>query len=424
MPRNFLAQCAAAALIAMAAVPAGSNGTSTLRAPDAPSVAGDADSSPAGVERGRYLVAAGDCISCHTRPGGSPFTGGLAFSTPFGTIYSTNITPDDETGIGKWTADDLRHAMHDGVTPAGQYLFPAFPYTSFTKVTDADVDAIYVYLRSLKTERSSPPANGALFSQRWPMSVWNRLFFRAGRFAPNASKSKEWNRGAYIVEGLGHCGACHTPRNLFFAETPSGAYSGGAIQAEVDGGKIRRWSSVNLTPAKNGLAAWSVDNLTKYLASGFTPRAGTFGPMNDVIVHSLKQLTIEDVHAMAVYLKDLPAYEGSCSTVTADQVKAGAMIYKDRCEKCHSASGRGGIFAGPPLAGSAIVQSDDPASLINIILYGPVTPNEISFGGWESMKPYFDVLSDVEIAAVANYVRGSWDNRGCPVDIEEIARQR
>lgn len=374
--------------------------------------------------RGQYLVTIGNCASCHTRPDGAPFTGGLAFTTPFGKIYSTNITPDDETGIGKWTAMDLRRAMHEGVAPGGRNLFPAFPYTSFTKVADEDVDAIYRYLRSLKPEHYTPPKNAMAFSQRWAMAIWDKLFFKPGRFVPDQSKSAEWNRGAYLVEGLGHCDACHTPRNIAMAEVKDRPFAGGAIQDEVAENKIRRWSAVNLTSAKDGLAAWSVNDLTSYLHTGFTARAGSFGPMDEVIVNSLKHATTEDVHAMATYLKSLPAQDSKAAAATADQAKAGEAVYKDRCENCHQSSGRGGFFNGPPVAGSAIAQSDDPASLINVILYGPQTSKDVSTGSWETMKPYRDVLTDEQIAAVATYLRGSWGNHGRPVTAAEVAKQR
>jgi len=314
--------------------------------------------------------------------------------------------------------------MHQGIGAGGRRLFPAFPYTSFTKVTDADVADIYAYLRTLKPVRYTPPANGLLFRMRWPLMFWNALFFEEGRHKPNSAQSAEWNRGAYLVEGLGHCSACHTPRNRLMAEQPARAYEGGAIQDKVEKSKTRRWSAPNLTSAKHGLASWSVADLTRYLHTGFSPRAGTFGPMNEVIVNSLKKLKTEDVRAMAVYLKSLPGREYSGETVSAEQAKPGESIYEDRCEKCHSSSGRGGFFSGPPLAGSAIVQAEDPASLVNIILYGPETPKDVTLGAWETMPSYADVLSDEEIVAVANYMRGSWGNRARPLTKTDVTEQR
>ena len=393
---------------------------------DSPPAAAPAPEAPVDpiVARGKYLAAAGDCISCHTRPGGAPFTGGVGFETPFGSIYSSNITPDNETGIGKWTAADLRKAMHEGIAPGGKHLFPAFPYTAFTKVTDQDVDAIYAYLRTLKAERYQPPANGLLFTMRWPMMFWNALFFDQGRYKADTSKSAEWNTGAYLVEGLGHCSACHTPRNIFQAEVAARAYAGGVIMDHVAEGKSRRWSAVNLTSAKTGLASWPVEELKSYLKTGASAVAGTFGPMNDVIVNGTSQLTDADVQAMAVYLKALPAREQEGQPVSAAEAQAGKAIYDKRCSECHQAAGEGGLFSAPPLAGSAIVQTADPASLINVILYGPQIPKGVDFGSWETMKFYGDVLSDADVAALSNYLRGSWGNTAPAVTAAQAAAQR
>jgi mono/diheme cytochrome c family protein len=375
-------------------------------------------------EQGRYLAAAGNCVSCHTRPGGAPFAGGLPFTTPLGTIYSTNITPDTQTGIGSWSAADLRLAMQRGVARTGSHLFPAFPYPSFTKISDADIFAIYAYLRTVPAVRYRPPDNGFAFAMRWPMVLWNALFFKPGRFGINLSKSAEWNRGAYLVAGLGHCGSCHTPRNLWLAEQADSAYQGGVLQSAVSQRQERRWSAVDLTSSPRGLGPWSVAELTQYLHTGVSARAGSFGPMNDVIVHSLKFLAPEDVHAIAAYLKSLPARAYADDAVSARQVSEGAPVYKARCEKCHGRSGRGGLFSGPPLAGSAVVQAEDPASLINVILYGPVIPKEISFGEWETMPAYASILNDAQIQAVGNYLRGSWGNRAGAVSSKSVAAQR
>jgi mono/diheme cytochrome c family protein len=373
--------------------------------------------------RGEYLTTAANCSSCHTRPGGPKFAGGVPFVTTFGTIYSSNITPDFDTGIGRWTSTDLRRAMHEGIAADGHKLFPAFPYPQFTKVTDADVDAIYAYLRSVRPVRYSPPTNDFLFGERWAMNMWNAFFFTPGRFAADATKSSDWNRGAYLVQGLGHCGACHSPRNRFMAEVESDQFSGGNFQDRVAAQKIRRWSAVNLTSAKSGLANWSSDNLSKYLQTGVSARAGTFGPMNEVVSNSLRYLSAADVAAMATYLKSLPERESSTNESLMDS-HAGGARYKEHCEQCHLASGRGGIFNGPPLAGSAVAQTEDPASLINIVLYGAETPPEVSLGAWETMKPYADVLTDADIAAICNYVRASWGNRGRIVTTSDVAAQR
>jgi alcohol dehydrogenase (quinone), cytochrome c subunit len=376
------------------------------------------------VERGRYLAAAGNCFSCHTREGGAPFTGGVAFETPLGTIYSTNITPDKDTGIGDWKLADLRRAMHEGIAADGGALFPAFPYPSYTKVSDADVAAIYAFLRTLQPVKYTVPDNSAWFWMRWPMRIWNAMFFKPGRYTANASKDDEWNRGAYLVEGLGHCSACHTPRNWAMAEIPERAFQGGVLLDKVTHHQRREWSAVDLTQSKHGIASWSVNDLTKYLHTGFSARAGTFGPMNEVIVNSLKKLDEQDVRAMAVYLKSLPARAYTGAKVTEEQAKAGAAIYEEHCEECHSSSGRGGIFKAPPVAGSAIVQADNPASLVNVLLHGPSQPKEVSFGSWETMPAFADKLSDQEIVAVSNYLRGSWSNVGRALTVEDVTRQR
>jgi mono/diheme cytochrome c family protein len=384
-----------------------------------------ADPTSAMVARGKYLAAAGDCVSCHTRRDGMAFSGGVGFDTPVGTIYSSNITPDNETGIGTWTAADLRRAMHEGIGRDGKHLFPAFPYTAFTKVSDRDIDAIYAYLRTLPAVRYTPPSNkGILFSQRWAMALWNALFFDAGRFEPDPKRSAEWNAGAYLVQGLGHCGACHTPRNMFLAETANQALAGGTLTDAVAPNEVRQWFAVNLTSAKNGLVSWSVDDLAKYLKTAYSQRGGAFGPMIDVTVNGTTQLTTDDVRAISVYLKSLPAQEGQNPSVVAEQTKLGGQVYKERCEKCHMSSGRGGFLTGPSLAGSAIVQADNPSSLINVILYGQGTSKNLPPNTWETMQPYAKVLSDDEVAAVSNYVRASWKNRAAEVTSGEVARQR
>ena len=398
----------------------------TANGADAPiAEASAASSEDQPLARGRYLAAAGNCISCHTVPGGAPFAGGLSFETPFGRIYSSNITPDPTTGIGQWTAADLRRAMHEGIGRGGEQLFPAFPYTSFTQVSDEDIDAIYAYLRSIPSVRYAPPANSFLFRLRIGMVVWNWLFFKPARFQPDSRQSAEWNRGAYLVKGLGHCGACHTPRNRFMAEVQSDAYAGGSLSDRVADNAVRRWSAANLTSAPTGLAAWSLDELTHYLKSGFAAtRAGTFGPMNDVIVNSLMNLSNEDVHAMATYLKSLPARELSHTTVPTESAKAGARVFNDHCAECHDNTGGGGESSGPPLSGSAVVLATDPASLINIVLYGPTLPKSVDTGDWQTMRDFKTELNDAQIALVLNFVRGSWTNRAPPVSAADVARQR
>ncbi|HEY5759918.1 MAG TPA: cytochrome c [Steroidobacter sp.] len=399
------------------------------RADDSSQGSAATDAPDAQVERGRYVALAANCASCHTRPGGAPYAGGVAFDAPVGKIYSSNITSSIDRGIGKWTADDLRRALHEGVAAGGYRLFPAFPYTSFTQMTDEDVAALYAYLRTVKADEYQPPDNDFVFKQRWAMMLWNALFFEPARYQPDSKQTPEWNRGAYLVGALGHCGACHTPRNRFLAEESAKAYHGSTLREYVTADKVRDWAAVNLTSSADGLKTWSVEDLTKYLHTGFSLRGGAWGPMNEVVSNSTSKLTLEDARAMATYIKSLPAKtlpegEETRPSVTAEQASLGQSIYEDRCEKCHGASGRGGMFSGPPLAGSPTVQSADPDSLINAVLYGAIPAEGMKLGAWETMKPYADVLSDTDIANVANYVRGSWGNAAPPVDAARVAKQR
>jgi len=378
------------------------------------------------IQEGRYLATVGNCISCHTRRGGSDFSGGLAFRTPLGVLYSTNITPDLSTGIGRWSEADFIRAMRHGEAPNGRHLYPAFPYTSFSRATLADLKAIFAYLRSIKPIQYTPPRNDIRFSQRWAMALWNRMFFDSKPYSDKPQQSAEWNRGAYLTEGLAHCSACHTPRNFLMAEAADRGYSGGAIQEEVAENQFRRWSAVNLTPSAAGLKQWSEQEIVNYLMKGFSRRGGAFGPMNEIILHSTRWLSEKDLTAMAIYLKSSPVQDGSPGpSPTAEQIDAGSGVYKERCEKCHAPSGRGAMFGGPPLQGSAVVVDADPASLINVILYGADAPAALApFGAWETMKPYRTVLTNDDVAAVADYVRNSWGNKGCAVTPSEVAIQR
>jgi alcohol dehydrogenase (quinone), cytochrome c subunit len=382
------------------------------------------------IERGRYLTRIGNCMTCHTRPGGEPFAGGVAFGTPYaslGTLYSTNITPHREKGIGAWTEAQFVRALREGKAPGRGRLFPAFPYTSFTLLTREDAGAIFAYLSTIEPASDTPPENSLVFTWRWGMALWNGLFFEAERFRADASRSAEWNRGAYLVNGLGHCGACHTPRNALLAEEADAALSGGSYSELIGPDRRRTWFAVNLTSAASGLGAWSVRDVAAYLKTGHSRRAGIFGPMNEVVVNSLQYLSDADAQAMAVYLKSLPPLgESDVQTPGAGDLQAGAAIYTEHCEECHRSSGRGAFLKAPPLAGSAVVQGRDPATLINVILHGAQVGRRIAagFGAWEDMKSFADTLADEEVAAVATYVRASWGNRGGVVTTANVTRAR
>jgi mono/diheme cytochrome c family protein len=399
------------------------------------------------INQGRYLATAGDCISCHTRPKGAPFAGGLPLATPFGVIYSANITPDVATGIGAWSEQQFARALHEGIAADGRHLYPAFPYTAYTKVTDQDLHAIYAYLRSLKPARYTPPPNDMHFpfSLRGLLAGWNLIYLQPGRYLPDHARSAEWNRGAYLVQGLGHCGACHTPRNLLGGERASQALTGGVYLDEIidevtddrvtpmDERTVRLWSAANLTQASTGLEAWTVDEIAAYLKSGHNARAGAFGPMSLVIANSTSHLNAEDIRAMAVYLKSLPpAGLPEQSKPAEERRRAGEIVYTTRCGDCHQSTGLGmprdrnadPSKTAPPLAGNPALQAVSPATLINVVLYGAheAVPNRES---WPKMSGFeLSVgLDDEQIAALCTYVRSSWGNRAGAVDAADVARQ-
>jgi mono/diheme cytochrome c family protein len=426
-----LITASATAQTAPAAAPADAPVTTNAPGVDVPAPVDVPAAPPADpqVQRGEYLARLGNCVSCHTVHGGEPFAGGLPFKTPYmflGTLYSTNITPDEETGIGAWTEADFVQAMHTGEGPNGA-LYPAFPYTSFTKVSEDDVKAIYAYLRTVKPVKAEPPSNSFIFAFRFGMKIWNALFFDEGRYAADSSQSEEWNRGAYLVNGLGHCSACHTPRNVLLAEKSEEHLWGAVVPDVVAEGEYRPWFAVNLTQTKNGgLGGWSVADIRRYLKTGHNGKGGSFGPMNEVIANSLRHMTDEDAQAMATYIKSLPpAPDSPAQEMTDAEREAAQAIYKKHCEECHLATGRGGFLKAPPVAGSVIAQGRDPASLINIILYGAEPAKVLNPpGAWESMRAFRDRMTDEEIAAVANYVRSSWNNTGSKVTAQDVARHR
>ncbi len=376
------------------------------------------------IDRGRYLAIAGNCVSCHTRPGGEAFAGGLALQTPLGALYTTNITPDPDTGIGRWSLDDFRRAMREGIAADGSYLFPAFPYTAYTRMGDTEIADLYAWLSTLAPVRYTPPENGLAFRLRWPMAAWNALFLEEGPRARDPQRSAEWNRGEFLVNGPGHCGACHTPRNRMLAEDDARALAGGSLTAEVEPGVQRNWFAVNLRRAKHGLAAWTEKDLVTYFAKGYGIRGASFGPMNEVITNSLSRLTDEDRRAMATYLASLEGEEYTGPVVEPSLAAEGEGLYGKHCAECHQKNGRGNFLKAPALAGNAVVQGENPASLLNVILHGPMLAEGLRYGAWEDMPSFGRKLTDEEVAALANYLRGSWGNRAAPVTVEQVVAQR
>jgi len=381
------------------------------------------------IERGRYLALAGNCASCHTTTGDGFMAGGVAFETPFGKIYSTNITPDAETGIGQWTGEQFLDSMRYGVRPDGEHLYPAFPYTAFTKVIDEDIAAIFAYLQSIPGIRQAAIDNEMSFpfNQRSLMSFWNALFFDSGAFEPNADASETWNRGAYLVDGLAHCSACHSPRNFMGAEKSDAKMSGGKFIDRVRGGSLHPWFAPNLTAAPEALGAWPIEELTAYLKYGKNTFVDLFGPMNEVVQNSTRFLSDEDINAMAVYLKSLPAQKAQKAAKADRRVLGmGRTVYNLHCGTCHLPTGLGDEEQGPRLAGgSLVVQAADPASLINVILYGPETPQPpLETKRRKPMEEFQYELTDDEVAAVATFVRSSWGNVGGQVTSKQVAAQR
>lgn len=374
------------------------------------------------IERGRALVNAGDCASCHTARGGKPFAGGLAVATPFGVIYSTNITPDPATGIGKWTDQDLYRAMHSGIRRDGQPLYPAFPYPWFTKVSRDDVYAIKAFLNTLAPvyQQNRPSELPWPLNARNMMAGWNALFFHEGEFKPDPNKSQQWNRGAYLVEGLGHCSACHTPTNML-----GGSKSGEKFQG---GGFGEHWYAPSLTgDMRAGIGAWSADEIVEYLKTGANAKSAAGGPMADVIKNSTQYLNDADLGAIAAYLKDIPAGpKGADQTPQLKQqaLARGEALYLDNCTGCHMARGAGLERTFPALKGSSAVQAKQPDSLIHFVLAGATRPTTAGKPTGFAMPAFDWKFSDQDVADVVNYIRNAWDNHGAPADAARVAKVR
>ena len=356
--------------------------------------------------------------------------GGLPFETPFGTIYSTNISPDSETGIGDWTAEEFLVSMRLGVRPDGTHLYPAFPYPSFTRISDEDIVALYAYFQGIPAIAQVSPENELAFpfNIRALMGIWKALFFEPAVYVEDPAQSEEWNRGAYLVEGLTHCGACHTPRNRLGAEVAGEALRGGAYLGRVGEGAYQTWSAPDITSSNIGLSLWSHDELTDYLQSGRNDFLDVTGPMIEVVVHSTRHLDKSDIDAMATYLQSMPGEDRADAAEPDPSVMGrGRTVYNLHCGTCHLPTGLGDTEMGPKLnRGSLVVQSGNPASMINAILYGPKVPDfEDLPKRWRvPMGEFRYELDDDEVAAVATYIRNSWDNRAGLVTPDQVARQR
>jgi len=378
------------------------------------------------ITRGAYLARAGDCMACHTVRGGAPYAGGRQIATPFGNFYSANITPDAATGIGGWSADDFWRALHNGKSKDGKLLYPAFPYPNYTKITRADADAMYAYFRTLPavSQPNLPHALRFPYNQRPLLAIWRALYFSPGVYQPDTGQSVDWNRGAYLVQGLGHCSACHADRNVLGATQNSLDLAGGLIP-------ILNWYAPPLTTAAGGLGHWQQQELADLLKTGISMRGTASGPMAEVVRASLQHLSDADIGAMAGYLKSLP--QGAAAPAAKPeapddqqklQLKLGASLYEKHCVDCHQANGAGIPPAYPALAGNHALTMSSPVNPIRMVLNGGYPPSTAGNPRPYGMPPYGPILEDAEVAALVSYIRNAWGNRAAPVTAVDVRRYR
>ncbi len=376
--------------------------------------------------RGAYLAQAGNCMGCHTAQGGQPYAGGRNLSTPFGTFVTPNITPDRTTGIGQWSEQDFWRALHEGKSRDGRPLYPAFPYTEYTKITREDSDAIFAHLQTLAPVSQNNPPNRISFPYNFQplLSLWRAVYFKPGVYQPETAKSREWNRGAYLVQGLGHCNACHAERN------PLGATGGD----KLGGGQIMgsNWYAPSLTSRlEAGSADWPIEEIIQLFTTGISPRSAASGPMAEVVRQSLQHLSKEDARAMAIYLKSLPETSPrlrAAAPALTEQVQhwfqQGAKIYEKHCKDCHGASGQGAPGIYPPLAGNRGVTMTPPVNAVRSVLNGGYPPSTAGNPRPYGMPPFAQVLRGEEVALVLSYIRNAWGNRAGLVTAAEVDKSR
>jgi len=379
------------------------------------------------IERGRYVATAGNCMGCHTVRGGTPYAGGRVLRTQYGNFYTPNITPDTETGLGKWTADEFWQALHLGRSRNGQLLYPAFPYPSYTRVSRDDSDALFAYLRSLPAVKQRNPSHQLQFpyDQRVLLRVWQRLYFAPGSYVPDTRESASWNRGAYLVEGLGHCAACHTSRNELGATDAHAGLTG----ANLIG---LGWYAPSLSASiGTGLGTMPQQEVATLLKAGVSYHSAVFGPMAEVVSGSLQHLKDDDVDAIARYLKSLPAQEhdvDAAPTLPEDErigtMALGKHLYEQNCASCHRADGQGVAGKYPSLAGNPVVVGGSAVNAIRIVLHGGFPPatrlNPRPYG----MPPFEPTFTDKEVAAVTSFIRNAWHNRASYVSPNEVDAYR
>lgn len=382
-------------------------------------VAPPAPPSAAQIASGQYLVAVGDCAGCHTRGHATALAGGYPLNTPFGSIYSANITPDRATGIGSWSEADFYRAMHTGRDDQKQNLYPAFPYAYFIKISRADVDDIRAYLMTRAPVHYTPPANPLPFSLpiRPLVSFWNWLYLKPGDYLPQRAYGAAWNRGAYIVEGLGHCGACHTPKTLLEGDKLSQAFQGGTLD---------NWFAPNLNgDRRGGLGTWTAADIAEFLKTGRNARSSASGSMARVVALSTSKMSDADLAAVATYLKSRPAAANPPTPrIDISLMRQGQAIYVDNCSGCHKVNGAGVPRFFPPLSGNTNVQSSNPTTLAHIVLTGTIMPATATRLTQFAMPAFAWKLNDQQIAAVVTYVRNSWGNAAPPVSADQVGNLR
>lgn len=374
--------------------------------------------------RGAYLVKAGNCMACHTVAGSAPFAGGRAIDTPFGRIHTSNITPDRGTGIGAWSADDFWRAIHNGKSRDGSFLYPAFPYTSYTKVVREDADAMYAYLMRQQPVRQAnlPHTLRFPYNQRVLLAFWRTLYFTPGQYRSDPQRSALWNRGAYLVQGVGHCAACHTGRDALGGPLGARELGGGALPGAG-------WEAAAL--AGHGLGQSNARELAGLLKTGVSARGAVYGPMAEVVGASLQHLSDGDSLAMATYLKALPpgppVRTEQARPVAADAkavLARGAALYRQHCAACHQEDGRGRAAAWPALAGKRSLGAGSAANPILLVLNGGFAPSTAGNPRPYGMPPFGHVMNDADVAAVVSHLRSSWGNGGALVSAREVARLR
>lgn len=372
------------------------------------------------IERGHYLAVVADCAACHTLPGsGHELAGGRPLETPFGTLLAPNITPDPQTGIGAWTDDEFVNALTKGTGRDGTHLYPAMPYTYYTKLTRDDALAIRAYLSTVPAVHNVVQVNQLPFpfSIRASLAVWDRMFLTPGEFRPDAGKSAEWNRGAYLAEGPAHCGMCHTPKNFLGADKTNERLQGYALQG---------WFAPDVTnDSRRGLGSWSVDDIVAYLKTGHNRTGAATGPMSETLNLSTSRMREDDLKAIAVYLKDQPGRSESASAAPDQSVmKIGAQIYADECSGCHTRNGQGAPGLFPSLNGSPVVQQIDPTSLMRVVLRGALSVGTDKAPTAPAMPAFGWALNDDQVAAVVTYIRNTWGNAAPAVTASQVSKAR